>query len=635
MDSSSILENTPNFDSITDDRERVIALCERSLELSNIDPINSLKLAQEAYRISTEIKFENGQSWSLDNMAYQHWHLGQNALAKEEFEQSRILMVKNNFYDNCCWHFETWGMMLWGEGKYEDAFNMIYEGIRVAEQNNVSEMSGMLYWALGVFNYDLKDYKKSLENYTRALELNQTASMSNVNTLNALSYTYIGLGCSNKWLGNREKAKEFFQKALETSTKGNQWMQEARTYYEMGLLLYDEGKLEDAEVELQKSYEMRKEHQTRPGMVSSLIALCDIAVKRNEIKKAMLYMEEALDLAIATGSRAKTFQCRHKLYELHKLEGSYAEALHHMEEYHAVRQEVVGEEASNKLKDLQTRHATEQADKEAEIQRLKNVELKKAHDLVAEKNREITDSINYARRIQNSILPSGSALNENLQEHFVLYKPKDIVAGDFYWLETVGNRVFFAVADCTGHGVPGAMVSVMCSNVLTKSVKELGIEDPGKILDKSAELLQARFSGSEEEIADGMDLGFCMIDREQRLLQFAGANNPLYLIRNNELIEIKGDKQPVGYYENRRPYTTHSIQLLAGDQIYLLTDGYSDQFGGPNEKKFKYQALKNLLVEICLKPMIEQELVLNETIENWKGELEQLDDICIIGVKFA
>ncbi|MFB6306124.1 MAG: PP2C family protein-serine/threonine phosphatase [Flavobacteriales bacterium] len=285
----------------------------------------------------------------------------------------------------------------------------------------------------------------------------------------------------------------------------------------------------------------------------------------------------------------------------------------------------------------------------------KNVEVQKQKDQIQEKNEEIEASLYYAKRIQNATLPPQENLLGNFKDSFILFKPKDIVSGDFYWVEVsdigVDSKnhesqyqspkptIYFAAADCTGHGVPGAMVSVMCSHALTKAVKEEQIKEPAKILDKSVELLGKQMTKSDEGIKDGMDLGLCRVDmnegkpNEKGQLQYAGANNPLYMIRNNEIHEIKADKQGVGKQEDIQPFTNHVIDLQKGDQFYVFSDGYPDQFGGPKGKKFKYKPFKKLLLENCNKSMKEQKQILEENLNNWMEGYEQVDDICVIGIK--
>lgn len=277
----------------------------------------------------------------------------------------------------------------------------------------------------------------------------------------------------------------------------------------------------------------------------------------------------------------------------------------------------------------------------AEISKQKNLaekhrdEVIHQHSQLEEKTKEITDSINYAKRIQNAILPPLNLVSEKLKNCFIVYEPKDIVAGDFYWMEAKEDLVLFAAADCTGHGVPGAMVSVMCSNALNRAVKEYGLVQPAAILDKTLEIILAQFENSVDDVKDGMDIAICAFQPSTKRLEYSGAQNPLWIIRNNglELEEIKGDKQPIGKYSTRKQFTNHSLVLDSGDLVYLSSDGYADQFGGERGKKFKSINFKKLLFEIRTKTMLEQKQLLQETFQKWKGDLEQLDDVCVLGFK--
>jgi len=257
--------------------------------------------------------------------------------------------------------------------------------------------------------------------------------------------------------------------------------------------------------------------------------------------------------------------------------------------------------------------------------------------VLEQKNLQITDSLKYAKHIQSAILPPVSTIKEYLNESFILYKPKDIVAGDFYWLHPKEDgQVLFAAADSTGHGVPGAMVSVVCTNALNQAVKEFGLTAPGEILDKVRELVSDGFQQNESgEVKDGMDISLCLIDRTQRIVKWAGANNPLWIIRENsdDLEIIKPDKQSVSKTDNPKPFTTHTVYLNSGDCFYLFTDGFADQFGGSAAKKYMQKRIKKLLLSIYKKTMSSQKRLINDNLLHWMGNLEQVDDICFIGVK--
>jgi serine phosphatase RsbU (regulator of sigma subunit) len=273
-------------------------------------------------------------------------------------------------------------------------------------------------------------------------------------------------------------------------------------------------------------------------------------------------------------------------------------------------------------------------------------ELEKQNDVIEEKNdklqmlyNDVTDSIKYALRIQQSILPPTSYVKKFIPDVFFLYKPKDIVSGDFYWFEEQGENLFIAAVDCTGHGVPGALMSMVGNNILNRSVTDHSLTDSAAILDELNEGVSRALRVGQEEgqgSKDGMDISLCRINYEQNVLQYAGAFNPLYRIRNGELEEFKANKFPIGHYgeEPALKYTNIDFEIQKGDTYYLFTDGYADQFGGPRGKKFLYKRFKELLLHICTFPMAEQQRLLDKEITAWMGDTEpQLDDILVIGFK--
>jgi serine phosphatase RsbU (regulator of sigma subunit) len=289
--------------------------------------------------------------------------------------------------------------------------------------------------------------------------------------------------------------------------------------------------------------------------------------------------------------------------------------------------------------------------KQKNIIEIKEHETQRQKLLVEKKNTEILSSIEYAKRIQATILPPLKEIKENLPESFVLYLPKDIVAGDFYWMKTIelnnvpieqydnekNQLVLIAACDSTGHGVPGAMVSVVCSKAMDKAVKEFELTQPSLILDKVADIVIEDFgknNDENDEIKDGMDVSILSINYSKNELMWAGANNSLLLIApDGKLTEIKPDKQPIGKTDVREPFTNHSINFEKGTCIYLYTDGFADQFGGPNGKKFQRAQLKELLVQSYKYPMQEQYHRLLDAFIAWKGDEDQVDDVCMIGIR--
>ncbi len=317
-------------------------------------------------------------------------------------------------------------------------------------------------------------------------------------------------------------------------------------------------------------------------------------------------------------------------------------------------------------------------EKQKEVVEKANVEITSQKDVIEQKNKDITDSIHYAQLIQEAILPTEKDLTGlinllGLGGHFILFKPKDIVSGDFYWMAKMTSPpkspspkgevdfkslLIVAAVDSTGHGVPGAFMSMIGNTLLNEIVNEKQITKPSEILNelRKGVIDSLKQKGEEGEQQDGMDIALIVIDTETNKLQFSGANNPLYIIRkgadsseikadlsavtegaNNEkhiLYEVKADKMPISYYESKdKPFTNHKIQLQKGDTIYIFSDGFRDQFGETESKKFTTKRFKHLLLSIQDKLMNEQKEILDRTFMEWKGNLEQVDDILVMGIR--
>jgi serine phosphatase RsbU (regulator of sigma subunit) len=263
-----------------------------------------------------------------------------------------------------------------------------------------------------------------------------------------------------------------------------------------------------------------------------------------------------------------------------------------------------------------------------------NVEITSQKAEIEEKNLNIMDSIRYAKRIQLTILPRDTFVEKHLPESFILYKPKDIVSGDFYWMEKQRNKIYISAVDCTGHGVPGAFVSIVGYNSLNRTIMEFKLTKPSDILMKLNDLVVDTFvRHSDSDVKDGMDMSLLSLDTDTKAIEFSGAQNPLYIVNEDGLIEIKGNKQPIGSSLEPKVFDNHEIIPKKGDMLYLFTDGYIDQFGGPKGKKFMRKRFKELLQSIHKMDVKTQKLHLDNTIKDWMKEEEQLDDILVIGIR--
>ena len=262
--------------------------------------------------------------------------------------------------------------------------------------------------------------------------------------------------------------------------------------------------------------------------------------------------------------------------------------------------------------------------------------IEKHRDIVLQRQQEITDSIRYAKRIQAAVMPQREMFVEVVPDYFIYFKPRDIVSGDFYWMKKLEKHIVVAAADCTGHGVPGAFMSLLGIAFLNEIVNENLIDAAGILNVLRLRIIEALHqTWKDDEAKDGMDIALSIINLETKELQYAGAYNPLYLFRNGELIERKADKMPIGIHiKEPRDFTNQSIQLEENDSVYMFSDGYIDQFGGEDGSKYKSRKFKELLHNIQGKLMSEQKEIINETHKNWKGNQKQLDDILIIGMRF-
>ena len=267
-----------------------------------------------------------------------------------------------------------------------------------------------------------------------------------------------------------------------------------------------------------------------------------------------------------------------------------------------------------------------------------NKKLLNIYKDLEEKNNDLLSSIRYAKMIQEAILPPDDAFRKLVPDHFIFFKPRDMVSGDFYWLEEHDGKALIAAVDCTGHGVPGAFMSIVGYNLLTTAVKQNQLTAPNLVLDQlnAGVNKTLRQSKADMAIKDGMDIAFCTIDTAKMQLSYSGAYNPLYHFRDGILHETKGDKFPIGisFKDNFNKFSSHTIDIQPGDTFYIFTDGYPDQFGGPKGKKFKYDQYKTMLKNISNLPCSEQLSILENTFNDWKGDLLQIDDVLVIGIKF-
>ncbi len=547
----------------------------------------------------------------------------------DELGLTRAYNILSNVYDNY--------------GDYSAATSYSQNAVNIAKKKNYIEELGDAYTSLGQVYNRLEDYNTSAEILKKGLAIRKKikAVYAQSSSLNLIARTYTQAK-------QFDKSLEYYNKSLDLRRSINDQNGLPWSYLGIASLYQEIGEYEQSKKYYNKALSNKNENKRLELLCN--VGIGKIALQENELDIAKNILTKSLKLAKALKIKSVMYDLHFSIADVYQKENNPTKELEHFKAFYKLKEEILNAETTNKLKKQQVAFSVERSRKEAEIYQLKNVELKKAYNIVHEKNTEITDSINYAKRIQDALFPTLSYFHKSFPNSYLIYKPKDIVAGDFYWIDERKDQLFFAVADCTGHGVPGAMVSVICNNALNRAVREFKISSPAKILDKVTELVRTTFEKSEEKVPDGMDIALCAYNKSTKELEYSGANNSLYVIsqksnnlakyrdhktltfENSSLFVIPATKQSVGGFDFTKPFVNHKLQLEKGDFICLFSDGYADQFGGDKGKKLKYKPFKELLLKTHQIPHIQQQKVIDTAFENWKGDLEQIDDVCVMGI---
>lgn len=597
--------------------------------------------------------------------------------------------------------------------RYDLTIDAQLKAIRFFEERNRPEAIAVMYNNMSIAYSYLGDYKASNRVLKKALNIYRETDQFEKSYINFSNLTrnYVELEQPDTALIYYDSIKyvinKYHKDEKEMIEYYKYWLGEiytvraeqvdgyshAKSYYEKALRAFRE------------SHEHRKKNEKEiDELTYTLLGIGKTLMKLNINGDAIPYLREALQNAEKSNATKRVMMSHAALARAYKSVGKNDLSAYHFEKEIGLRKkmfdkektmatmsarmefEVEKKEQEIELLNMESEVASKEAAlKDAELKQTRsqqyllivilsvavlfiaglfvvNKRRKKANQIIAAqkqevelKNKEIMDSITYAKRLQDAILPSQRLVKSYLLDSFILYKPKDIVAGDFYFMDVVEDikgkkMIFYAAADCTGHGVPGAMVSIVGANGLKRCIQEFELRDPGQILDKLNEIVESNFVQSEERIRDGMDIALCCLEYEGekiKRLHYAGAHNPVWIINESRSewpdtvlkfkdgpgAEVKATKQAIGYTENTRKFQSHTVKLKEGDTIYTFSDGYYDQFGGEKGKKMKTIAFRQLLFDIQSLSIAEQHKKIDEYFESWRGEWEQIDDVCVIGVR--
>ena len=611
--------------------------------------------------ISESLGDEKGRAIALNNIGMIYSQQNDLDKALEYFEKSLEIKKTMGNERGYAYSLGNIGLTLMQNGALDEAEKYLNKVVEILEKMNDKQGLAFAYNGLGTIAKDRGELNLALDFHLKSLELKKE-----IGHKLGMCYSYENLGIVYIEKGNFKKAVEYCEKSYEAAlsisllevevgaceclTRAYEGVRDYRNALKYSKLhrFYSDSLINKQKI--QESTKKELEYDFGKKLLADSISHHkEQEVKQAEIEKqkAQLQTKENQQYALF-GGIALVLIFSGFMYNRYKI---------------TQKQKVIIEETNEELN---------QTNEELAAQR---DEIENQKNKVEEAHKEITDSINYAKRIQEAILPPLSQIKKALPQSFVLYQPKDVVAGDFYWMEATSSvspkggensplgrssgAIYIAAADCTGHGVPGAMVSVVCSNALTKAVLEDGIRDVGKILDRTREIVIDKLAKSSE-MKDGMDISLACVDFDKMKLEWAGANNPLYLLRHSKegtgkesteiesssfradaggvesefSIEItKGDREPIGFTDHPTPFTTHAFDLQKGDTIYLFTDGYADQFGGNQGKKLGYKKFREKLIELSCIEIEQQKTELASFFLSWKGVEEQVDDVCVIGIK--
>ncbi|MBN8692363.1 MAG: tetratricopeptide repeat protein [Bacteroidetes bacterium] len=594
---------------------------------------------------------------------------------------------KNSLKASC---LKSLALAYYYKGDYPTALKINVEALAESEKYKDKDESAIILNHIGMIYDDMSQFAKSIDYYKQSITLMQETKNQHgvASLLNNIGLSYYNMGQS-------DSALSYFEKAYSENSKIKNREAIAMILTNMAGIYFDENDFETCLKYDTKALEIRKELNDQFQIASSLNNIGYDYVKLKQYEKGISYHQQAMALGRSINAKEIIKSAYDGLTNAYLGLKDYKQAYEFSEKYNLIKDSIFNEKSSAQINELSVRYETEKKESENKLLQKENElslktikqqkivsafiiaflavalvfslfvykaykEKQKSHQIILnqkkevelknhiieEKQKEILDSINYAKRIQYTLLAHADFLKENIPNHFVYFNPKDIVSGDFYWATKRGNKFYLAVCDSTGHGVPGAFMSLLNISFLNEAVNEKGIEEPNKVFDFVRQRLIDNIS--KEGQKDGFDGILICLDKSNNKITYVAANNAPVLIKaalrqaqgpaaeyfaTPELLELESDRMPVGMGERKENFKLFTVEANTGDTLYLYTDGYADQFGGPKGKKFKYKQLNEVLLVNHNKPLSEQKEILKQTFESWRGNLEQVDDVCVIGIR--
>lgn len=681
-----IARNTP------DDTLKVDLYFDIAEEYERTDDTLYLYYLKEAYNLAKKLGQQRGVVKYYDDLGYYYrqrsdyskaldGHFNALEIAREINYKKYLPRINNNI-----------GVVYRRLDDYSRAVSFHIEALTIAEQ--VNDKRSMMYArnSLGNVFSLMKQYERAMTYFNQALK--EAEETQNYRSF-AINYNNIGELYEIK--GELDQALKYYYKSLEYNRKINSERGIAICYDCLGSVYLKTGQYKKAVTHFKEAIDYNRklndDYFTAVSLLNSGIAYSNL----NQIKKAIRYLNEALNIANEIGNKTTARDAYFELSKIYDEKNSPTLAFENFKKYTSLKDTILNIENTRTISKLQTLYETEKqrsrieflekerAQKELankrktifilvlfiafaslavlaltllranNIKKRNNQILKEQASVITEKNKElnnrkleleqtnikISDSLQYAQKIQQALLPQKSMMNLLFEDYFIFYNPLSAVSGDFYWAGEVADKTILAVTDCTGHGVPGAMMSMLGNSYLSETLRKPYVLHASQVLNEMRDMVVAALhqQGVPGESKDGMEMSLVVFDKQTNVLEFAGANLSIYIARNQEdnsfeMIELKGDRMPIGYYRKMNDFTDHTIKLNPKDTVYLFTDGYMDQFGGEKGQRFRSRPFKELIAKNVKKTMQEQLDVLQTTFYEWKQDQEQIDDVLVMGVKY-
>lgn len=624
-------------------------------EYQRNDVKKALEFAEKGLKLSQEIEFNNGIATSLINYGNIHWYQGNYGMSIDYYLQALKIYEKIGDIFGTCIIYNNLGSVYKQNKELDKALKYYFDAHKIGKNLSNYSLKGTILENIASVYARLEDYDKAMEYYDQSVKMFQKTDDPY-----GIVAAWEGLGETYHKKNNPTKALEIYFSALDLSQRTNNDYYSSVIYASVANIFLEQNKVDSSLKYYSKSFELAKKNNNKLHWKNASEGLAKVYEQKGDIATSYQYykMYNSLKDSMFNEDNSKRIASLQSTYEITKKQDEILlltqtqRYQHYILAIFFIALLIVGVFAyglfkSNKEKKKINNFLTEmnlEVNKQKEEIMVQRDNLEQASFLLTKQNNEIekkqqslTDSINYAKRIQTAILPISERISQILPEYFILFRPKAIVSGDFYWIYEKQGKIIIAAIDCTGHGVPGAFMSLIGDSLLNKLVIDSGIIEPQQILYQIHKEIKKVLNQDKTGNKDGMDIALATIDAQKQEIAFSGARRPFIYIQNAKIKVIKGDKLPIGGEERgiERIFTKHIIPIDPKNPLhfYLFSDGYEDQFGGEQNRKFMSRRLQNLLFEVHDEPMEIQKLKIEQEFEAWKGNYSQIDDVLLIGVK--